>query len=292
MKRKALITATAVLLVAVMCLATASYAWFTAGGATTVTTINLSVSEGDALGLVIAPANAQDGSYDAGIYTTSALSAQTLADYAIIPENGKLLPVSTAGTFANTKDGYFDFWEAPADTFDGKYWDSNVAEHDEYVLFSFYVKATTTGDYKVNFTSTLLGHTDFVNTCKIGYNVAEATETAGVPAGTPGALTIGRPNPSIQNISGSAYKPLVADGGASIQDIYNDTVNGEFAANVDGLLGDTIDDDVIASVPLSFSAVDEVQLVTVAIWVEGQDYDTKGSVEITAADFVATLAEA
>ena len=62
MKRKALITATAVLLVAVMCLATASYAWFTAGGATTVTTINLSVSEGDALGLVIAPANAQDGS--------------------------------------------------------------------------------------------------------------------------------------------------------------------------------------------------------------------------------------
>ena len=290
MKRKALITATAVLLVAVMCLATASYAWFTAGGATTVTALNLSVSEGDALGLVIAPANAQDGTYDAGIYTTSALSAQTLADYAIIPESNKLLPVSTAGTFGTEKDGFYDFWEAPADTFDGKYWDANVAEHDEYVVFSFYVKATTAGDYKVNFTSSLLGHTDFVNTCKIGYNVTKATETAGVPAATPGALTVGRPSPSIQNISPTPYLPVVGDGDASIQDIYNDGT--KFTSDVSGVLGTQIDDEIIASVPLTFAAENEVQLVTVAIWVEGQDYDTKGSVEISAAEFTATLAEA
>ena len=281
MKTKALITATAVLLVAVMCLATASYAWFTSDNASTVASLNLEVSAGDS-GLTIAAANAKNNTYSYGTFKTTALTAKELTDNAILPSEQALSAVSGNGVYNASTN--FQFFKAPVDTYDATAgtWAVASAAKTEYVLLSFYVKydGTTAANYDLSFTSTLFSQADFYNTVKIGYSVKDATYNDGVvTTTTPGNLTICKPS---ADATATPYAPIVALPESGTAYIKNDTDNSKYTCETEGILAtsDVADDAVLGSVPVDFTGAG-AKLITVAIWLEGQDYDCQGKLNVS-----------
>ena len=292
MKRKALITATAVLLVAVMCLATASYAWFTAGSASAVATLNLNVSAGDT-GLSIATANAKAGTYTPGVFKTTTLTETDLTNNGYYAK--QLQPVSTTGVFA-TADGKttLPFYEAPVTSYDDESgeWSVKAADNDEYVLFSFYVKNSDANDnstYAVKFESTaLFGSSDFNSTVKMAYNVkkVDLDTNKDVTPTIPDALTI---KAAKGCTDATPYYPVTSapQGGY----ITRNTTSGEFEGSAGVLSTTQIADETFTDPTFKFEG-EGAYLVTVAIWLEGQDKNCTGSLNVTAADMTVTLATA
>lgn len=293
MKRKALITATAVLLVAVMCLATASYAWFTAGTASEVTSFKVTVSEGDT-GLYIAPASIVGATptYKVGTFTKDAITA-ALAGNAFI--SSTLKPVSTNGKF---NAGKVNFFEAAADKFDGTYWDvdavnaANTTEDSGYILFGFYVKstaATETLSYNVNLGGDILSDPAAKKAVKIGYTVIDTTVTddvvAAVVPGTDDALTLC----GLGETDTTKYKPVIATGTDAIQ-----KVGGQFVAANDftGLDSTVTVDNTLSAPVLEFAEGDDACLVVIGLWLEGQDEDCSGNFGLTDKELTVTLTAA
>ncbi|MBE6686882.1 MAG: hypothetical protein E7591_06580 [Ruminococcaceae bacterium] len=282
MKRKALITSTALLLVALMCLATASYAWFTAGTASAVTDFQVSITAGDT-GLYIAAADMTGSAptfapdfftkEDAGI--TSQLAANGFV-------SSTLKPVSTNGKFDAAKT--IKFFEAPADTFDGTYWDvnavnaANTDSNPGYVLFSFYVKATGVENettYNVNFDGTIFDDPASKAALKLAYQVTDVTVTDGEVVTT-------KPDKNLTIYTfGTAtdYDPIMVAGGED-----SITKDGKNFVAADGKnILDTSDDlveNAWVEPTLTFAKGDSAKLVTVAMWLEGQDPDCSGTFKI------------
>lgn len=288
MKRKALITSTAVLLVAIMCLATASYAWFTAGTASVVTELNVSITAGDT-GLFIAPADVTGTapSYAQGVFTTEAIT-DDLTDVSFI--SSTLIPVSS-NVKANA-NGAYDFYEANSSTFDGSTWDVTAVNTTKetaapgYNLFSFYVKKEA-GDaktYTLNFTDTFA--TAAKSTIKIAYSVVPTTvnEDGSVAEVKPGNLTIYAPN----GATASSYDPVVKEGTDAI------TKSGSAFVATSGneavLDATTTVDTTWANPSLEFDEGADACLVTVAVWLEGQDPECSGSLTIDAETLALTIA--
>ena len=282
MKRKALITATAVLLVAVMCLATASYAWFTSGSAGKIAELDIGVSAGDS-GLEIAIANMKDAnaSYEAGAFTTDALAASFIADNGWLPASNTLDAVSTSGAAA---DGKFTFI---ATDYKAGTWTGKAADNDEYVLFSFYVKSSQAGKHTVTFTSELLENENFKAAGKIGFGVVNNTgvkNTGDTPAAKPTSFT------TYAISSPEAYQDMVGVGAKCTRDADTGAfvADADQASNTDYFVASATNG-TWAAQTLEFAA-EETKLVTVALWIEGMDSDCAGSWTAAEYKFNVTIA--
>ncbi len=304
MKRKALITATAVLLVAVMCLATASYAWFTAGTASTVANLNVSIKV-DAAGLYIAPANVTGTAptFECGTFTTNNIT-KDIGDVGFI--SSELTAVSTNGKFDNA--GVLKFYEAPASTYDGKTWDAQVRNEDNFVdmevdatqrenagynYFAFYVKSDAAGNYTLNIGGSAFSSDDDAKaTLKLAYSLTDAslnTENKGEITGVPNNLKIYMAPGQAQN-DATDYDPLIGTGADVVQYVDNKFVPTTDNEDKFDTSADLVEH-VWANPTISFTEAG-VKLVTVAIWVEGQDPQCTGTLEIPADTITISLANA
>ncbi|MBQ4601941.1 MAG: hypothetical protein IJB24_03680 [Clostridia bacterium] len=264
MKRKALITATAVLLVAVMCLATASYAWFTTSTTSGVSSFDLSIS-GSEGALQLAPAQ-MGNKYAAGAYSDSLTLAswsdltaeQTESDrWAVKPSDNKLTAVSTVDGKA--------FYPA---TYANNVWTSQAAAKDGYLLLSFWVKAPTAGTATITFTTTTANDT-FKQATKLGLAVT---------AGTPGAVNEAPALTTydlLADTSTDLYRPVAGVGAVSKK------VDGKFVPNDDAAANfgaqRTAQAEYANNQTIVFQNAGEEQLVTVAIWLEGMDAQCQGN---------------
>lgn len=129
MKRRALISATAVMLVALMCLVTASYAWFTSNGDATIEAFNVKVNGADA---------AIELSANGEFYGPSLKLKDFEDDGQVIPE--VLDAVSTA-------DGVNFF----ATNYANSVWTGDASATGKYIVLDFYAKAPAAGTAKLNF---------------------------------------------------------------------------------------------------------------------------------------------
>ncbi len=289
MKRKALITATAVLLVAVMCLATASYAWFTSGTANQVSNLKLYISAEEG-GLQLATADLKGKSYVAGPFSTKAITLADIKSTGIVPSdmtqdengnwtgNGTLVPVSTDCVAVN---GDYDFYPAEYDGVSNWTTQSEAVSGSEgYVLFSFYARAATAGSADLKITLDTDSN-NFKAATKVAYDVTSVTFNS---SNAPTDLSVlngfgevdgdGKFVPSVYTFADTETYNGCNDAGA---------VSTKNAARkfVPVTAGDTkftadITDKTWADQTISFTA-NEVKLFTVAIWVEGMDKDCSGA---------------
>ncbi len=280
MKRKALITATAVLLVAVMCLATASYAWFTSGSTNTVTTLDLSVAASDG-GLELAPANVKEGDYEAGAFTTSALDITTFVNgYGVVPNQAdpKLDDLSINGV-AET-DGTYDFWNATYAN--GEWTIDDTPATEGYLLLSFYAKSSAAGTYTLSLDSTLMNDDQFKSAVKIGYakqdnvTIDSATKLPDKVTNTLGIYPIA---------STDKYAPVIDETAVA------EKVGNNFVAKSATGFGTEIDESkstAWGSQTLTFTE-GETKLITVALWLEGMDKDCTGTWDLPKTSFAIGL---
>lgn len=240
MKRKALITSTAILLVAVMCLATASYAWFTAGTQATIEAFNISIEAADSA-LQLAPADMSNG-YAAGTYVSALDKADWAEGWAIMDENFQA--VSTA-------DGA-NFYTAPYSDATNQ-WKSDALASDGYLLFSFYAKAPVDGSATLNITTN--GNSTFNSAVKVGVKVGSGDFNTY----------------DLAVDENDKYQPMTAVGAAC------EKVDGYFVP-VSGAtgFGAARTQEAYAAQTVNFEA-DVEQLITVAVWLEGMDKDCTGS---------------
>lgn len=258
MKRKALLTSTALLLVALICLATASYAWFTQAGTNKVEIFEIGVEAGDG-GLQLAPAQANNN-YAAGVYRGSLVKSDWGTGWAKFPTS--LIAVST--------DGANDFYSATYDVSSSEWTCANAAG-TEYVLFSFWVKAPSAGTatLSINYDTTAAGASTFASAVKVGYNLAAAS--------TPGNFTIF----DLAVDANDSYQPVIAAGAISYK-----TDAGSFepttATGNAAKFGSQRTQTALASQTLTFSGTNpDPQLVTIAVWLEGMDDNCTGSFNLT-----------
>ncbi len=329
MKRKALITATAVLLVAVMCLATASYAWFTSGKASAVASLDLSVSSGTG-SVEIAAADIKTYSYEASAFSTTALTRDDLAAVSILPSANALSPVSTDGvmdTFEdeNTPDEtVYEFFGTDYNPGTEVWVGRDELATDGYVLFAFYARNTESSDFsgKLQFTSTasatnntvnLFENDNFAGAGKIG--VATTTITKG------DSNYVVNTGDAMADFSNDAPTSFTTYRLAAKGDAYQDmtdigayctrTTDGKFIPAPNGtVINDeiTLDDSSFAAnnarynteatnnqlpadgVTVNIPANGTV-LVTVAIWIDGMDPDCAGTWSLAQGSIDVTLAE-
>ena len=251
MKRRALISATAVMLVALMCLVTASYAWFTAGSEAKIDAFDVKVEGADA---------ALQLSLDGANYFSTLTKADFAAKGQVFPET--LKAVSTA-------DGETFF----ADSYANNVWTGVDAEGNEYIAMNFYAKAPVAGtaNFNIDFAKTAdltdeqLG--SFKNAVKIAYAVGDD------------AL-------AIYDITVDAednYQPMVA-AGAQAKKL--DVADGNFFVPVDDAatgFGAARTQQAWASQNVTFEA-ETAQEFTVVIWLEGMDRNCTGSFDMNAVE--------
>lgn len=251
MKRKALITSTAILLVALMCLATASYAWFTSANTNSIEAFKIDVTASDGA-LLLAAADASKN-YSAGAFTPSLEVADwdTEANWAIIDET------FIAHSTADAKSFYPATYSPENDN-----WTTGEADKAGYMLFSFWVRAPKAGTATIN-----------VNTS------ANATFQGGIKYALGVSDTAAQGTMTIYDIaadSADSYRPCEAAGAVSVKD---DTTKlfkpataeatGFAAARTQAALGEN-------GYSIKFDEAGD-KLVTVAVWLEGMDKDCSGS---------------
>lgn len=251
MKRKALITSTAILLVALMCLATASYAWFTAANTNTIEAFKIDVTASDGA-LLLAAADASKD-YSAGAFGPSLKVADwdTAANWAIIDET--FIAHSTADA-----KSFFPATYSP----ENDNWTTGAADKAGYMLFSFWVRAPKAGTATIN-----------VNTS------ANATFQAGIKYALGVSDTAAQGDMTIYDITADttdSYRPCIAEGAVSVKDATTklfkpstDAATGFGAARTQAALGE-------GGYAIDFDAAGD-KLVTVAVWLEGMDKDCSGS---------------
>ncbi|MBR6513226.1 MAG: hypothetical protein IKT46_00180 [Clostridia bacterium] len=264
MKRKALITSTAVLLVALMCLATASYAWFTSANTNSIEAFKIDVTASDGA-LLLAAADASSN-YSAGAFkpTLNVVDWDTAADWAIIDE------AFVAHSTADAKSFYPATYSDTANN-----WTTADADAAGYMLFSFWVRAPKAGTATIN-----------VNTS------ANATFQAGIKYALGVSDTAEQGEMTIYDIdvdSADSYRPCNAAGAVSVKDDgtqlfvpADDAATGFAAARTQAALGND-------GYSIKFDEAGD-KLVTVAIWLEGMDKDCSGSWSMQDQQFALSIA--
>ena len=243
MKRKALITATAVLLVAVMCLATASYAWFTAGQAASIEGFEFKIEQGDAA-LQLAPVDMSNTSI-VGKYTNN-LSPEDWDDGWAV-KSTTFVPVSSA-------DGK-TFFPVGAYDQEDETWTSVAAANEGYLYFVFSVKAPSAGTATISFTAGGNGNDTFKTAAKLAVAVDGADAKIF----------------DMDKDAADSYKPMIAKDATCEKD-----ADGYFVpvAGATGFAAARTQADV-EDVEITFTEAGE-KLVAVAYWVEGMDKDCSG----------------
>ena len=262
MKRKALITSTAILLVALMCLATASYAWFTSATTNSIEAFQIDISASDGALELAAADMAHD--YSAGTYAPSLKKADWSTGWAIMDET--FVAVSTADAK--------NFYTAPYSTTTGT-WKSDALANGGYLLFSFWVKAPSAGTATVKLDAASSSENQTFNQ---GVKYAIGTSNTN----TPGTMSIY----DITVDTTDSYQPMIA-------------VGAECEKNGSGLFVPVTDATGFGTARtqaanasgtnLTFTAAGETQLVTVAVWLEGMDKDCTGSWQMTDEAFAISL---
>ncbi|MBQ4560892.1 MAG: hypothetical protein IJA55_01005 [Clostridia bacterium] len=271
MKRKALITATAVLLVAVMCLATASYAWFTSATTNSIEAFQINVTASDGA-LELAAADAEHN-YSAGTFAPSLKKADWSEGWAIMDED--FVAVSTADAKS--------FFTAPYSTATGT-WTSDALATEGYLLFSFWVKAPSEGTATIKLDT---ANSSKNQTFNQGIKYAIGSNTAA----TPGTMTIY----DITADTADKYQPMIATGAECEKNgsglfVPVTGASGFGAARTQAAMTD-------AGYTLTFADTDSEtpgyqgapQLVTVAVWLEGMDKDCTGSWQMSGEAFAISL---
>lgn len=246
MKRKALITATAVLLVAVMCLATASYAWFTAGKSASIDGFEFKIEQGDAA-LQLAPVDMRDHS-NVGKYTNS-LSSGDWGEYWSI-QSTTFIPVSSENGVKGT------FFPVDAYNETNETWTSLDPTGEGYLYFVFSVKAPSAGSATLSFTAAGEGSNTFKSAAKLAVTV-EGTETQ-----------VFDMDPDTDD----EYQPMIAKGATCEKDedgYFVPVAAAGFSTTKRSQTG-------VQDVTISFDG-EGAKTVVVAYWVEGMDTDCSGS---------------
>lgn len=243
MKRKALITATAVLLVAVMCLATASYAWFTAGDDVSIEGFQFGISQADsAVQLAAVDMNDLDTH---GIYTNKLTNDSWGEGWSV--QSAEFVPVSSA-------DGAKFFTVGEYNQAD-ETWTSNAQAGAGYLYFVFNIKAPAAGTATITFTAGGDASDTFTSASKLAVKVGETTTIYDMAQDT-----------------ADSYKPMTAVGATCEKDI-----NGYFVpVTADGFAAEGRSQVALVPVDVEFDAAGEQQ-VAVAYWVEGMDKDCSGN---------------
>ncbi len=268
MKRKALITATAVLLVAVMCLATASYAWFTAGNKTSIETFNLKVTSGDSA-ITLAPAQFSNGSYQdaAASDWTSNLKVDALTSKgSLIPEDA-LTALSTVGKWT---DGKYQMFGSNYDTAKEEWTSYEVVDTDQivenYVAISFYAKAPSNQPATFNINIEGDDAESFRDVVKVGYYTSANK--------TPGDF-------KVYNLDNElAYAGVKAAGAVSVHTGEEGAKTFEPKAGSEGNFADKVEGAYVANDAWAGQAVELTstpQLFVVYMWVEGMDDNCTGT---------------
>ena len=262
MKRKALITATAVLLVAVMCLATASYAWFTSGKTASINPFDLTVSAGEG-SIMIAPATPAANGFTNNGYA----NVRNLADWTNIgtlPTNNTLTACSTTGTVA-------DGATTPVfmgTTYDAGTWTADATVKNSYLLISFYAYSprSTTADLTVDFKANDGGNLSvFESAVKVGLGVVDVAEENKASA-TKDTTLVGK-GFGIYTLDSHDWDALVTAGGKVTRG-----TDGAFTGDTTDI---TVNNGALELADQEFTA-NVPKLYTVAIWLEGQDPDCYG----------------
>ena len=241
MKRKALITSTAILLVAVMCLATASYAWFTAGQTAKINGFNLSITQSDSA-IQLAPVS-KDGT-QVGAYKNSLTKASWGSGWAVMSD--VFVPVSSADG-----ENFFPVGEYQNDT-----WTSVDAAAEGYLYFKFNVKAPAAGTATLTFTAG-------------GEKGADTFQSAAKLA-----VAVGDEAMNIYDLdvdANDSYQPMTAKGA-----VCEKNAQGNFVPVAQTGFAAARTQTAVPSVTVDFDAAG-VQTVTVAYWVEGMDTDCQGN---------------
>lgn len=277
MKRKALITATAVLLVAVMCLATASYAWFTGGGSVGVEQFEFSVGGTDSE-ILLAVADMND-KYSAESWSTTLSLDDWSNDKGVVPldaVNGDSLL-----TAVSTADGKNFF----ATDYANGIWTSRALNNqDSYLLLSFWVKpqAAGTATMKVS-----LANTDekFEQSVKFGYALTQGTIGDVTNLGTFNTYAFSADNTdSYQAVTETEAKCVKNTKELFVP--YTDNTDPENPVVSGGFADPKAQQPIPAAFfPITFADAnaeetgDQIvaQLVTVAIWLEGMDKNCTGT---------------
>ncbi len=277
MKRKALITATAVLLVAVMCLATASYAWFTSGSATSVSSLKLHVTASDG-GIEIAPAKNNNGSYTAGAFGVRALTVADFSSNGILPTGitadtaGTLNPVSTDLVAVN---GDFDFYPSLYNETTRR-WTTQAESTSDYVLISFYARAPKAGSTTLNLS--VGDNTSFIDAAKVAVDVVDNVTLDADGNPTDKSVLNGFDKPYTFSTDLETYYGCAAANAVTYKDnalsFEPDTADASYSA--DKFTANVLSDNTWAAQNLTFAA-NETKLITVALWIEGMDDDCSGS---------------
>lgn len=246
MKRKALITSTALLLVALMCLATASYAWFTAGGSSSIQQFDLSVSESEANVLLAAVNTSGTVVSD---YKNTLSFTDWGTDGAKFPT--KLTPVSTVNAEDFFKASYSDV---------NNDWTSQ-ATSDGYIYFKFSAKAIANGTANIEIVPTA---TDlFKNAVKVAVTVGDETTLYDLAANDPTDYA------RVSAAGAVSEKVTVTPEGGSSYSTFEPKNN---SVGFDTQYGQN----ALAKTQVTFQK-DVAQTITVAIWLEGMDDDCQGN---------------
>lgn len=255
MKRKALITATAVLLVAVMCLATASYAWFTAGDDVSIEGFKFGITQADSA-VQLAAVNMKDLDTH-GIYTNKLTNDSWGKGWSV--QSDEFVPVSSA-------DGATFFTVGEYNQED-ETWTSNAQAGEGYLYFVFNIKAPAAGTATISFTTGTGDAADTFNSAsKLAVKVGETTTIYDMAQDTQ-----------------DSYKPMTSVGATCEKDEDGYFVPVADAATPDenGKYNSDFFDDgrsqtALKDVEVEFTAAGEQQ-VAVAYWVEGMDKDCSGN---------------
>ncbi|MBR5515524.1 MAG: hypothetical protein IKU52_04910 [Clostridia bacterium] len=264
MKRKALITSTALLLVALMCLATASYAWFTATGATEITGLQVEVKGADAA--IQLSENKENW--------RASLTKQQLID------DGQKVPnILTAVSTVDGKNFFATTYTAAGE------WDANVTS-DGYILIDFYAKAPSAGTASFNLDFVANTKQDGTSDMKDGQ--LDLFKSAVKVAFAEGDNALTTYDLAVDSTDG--YKPMKSDA-AVAQKVFDEDKNNYYFEPTTGTdtaanYGDARTQSAWAATRTVSFAKNEVKHFTVAIWLEGMDKDCVGSFDMKYIDVV------
>lgn len=237
MRRKALLSSIAMLLVAVVALSSATYAWFTANTAANVKGINLSTNATSDLKF----ATAENGTYNSSLdLSTSKVlvpcSTVNVTNFFVL-ETDNATPVASAGLTPVTK--------------------VKAAEGTEYLTVTFWAKSASDNNLYVSSLST--GSSAMDNALRVAVKVGSNALKIFSPAD--GGTTMKAPSAATASgttLSGVTYNTMY-DGSASGVTFGDQTITAMPAA---------VTDDAAHQLKAGTA-----QLVTLTIWLEGNDGD-------------------
>lgn len=255
MKRRALISATAVMLVALMCLVTASYAWFTASGEGKIETFEVKVSGADA---------ALQLSLDGATWVNTLSKDDFVGAGQTVADTLQALSTPDATTF----------FKAPYDPDNSNWVAAAITEGEkDYIAIDFYAYAPEEGsaDFNINFSKKTFaeGETEtitdfqfaaFKNAVKIGYKVGDGDF-------------------QIYDIAaGETYQPVKAAGA-----IAEKNAAGAFVPTT--ATADKFDDartqTAWSTQTIDFDGgIDKPEHIYVVIWLEGMDKQCTGNFDM------------